>query len=58
MLCTAAWGRCFVADPQTSFRIEEVQVGAAVCKIGEVTCRGLPFGGRKGGFDGVERVKI
>src|ERR1700709_1185159 len=50
------WGRGRCGGSSNLFRIEEVQVGAAICKIGEVACGGFAFGGTKGGFDGIERI--
>src|SRR5947199_10723218 len=40
------------------FGIKEIKVCTAIREFGEIACRGFAFGGPKGGFDGVERVKL
>ena len=52
------WGRGRFDGSSNVRCIEEIEVSAAIGKIGEVAGRGFPFGGTKGGFDGVEGVKI
>src|SRR4051794_31635070 len=52
------WGRGRFDGSSNLFRIKEIKIGTAIRKFGEVIRRGLAFGRTKGGFDGVDRIKI